>query len=98
MHVSVKGAYAQGIATFSTHCWIYCMVCLRGLCLVELALCVGEMNQLKYSTLEYLNTKVCSFSYQHSDRFDKTQPMPKKSAAKLSISGSRYGNLGSAKK
>ncbi|XP_044194551.1 uncharacterized protein LOC122971866 isoform X1 [Thunnus albacares] len=50
------------------------------------------MIRLKYFTLEYLNTKIRSFPYQHSDRLDKPQPIPKNFAAKLSIGGNGHEN------
>lgn len=52
---------------------------------VELALCIREMICLKYFTLEYLNTQIRTFPYQHSDRLDKPQLIPKNFATKLSI-------------
>lgn len=59
---------------------------------VELALCIRKMIRLKYFTLEYLNTQIRSFPYQHSNRLDKPQVIPKNFAAKLSIVGNGHEN------
>nr|XP_023651449.1 uncharacterized protein LOC111835405 isoform X2 [Paramormyrops kingsleyae] len=64
----------------------------EGIVPVELALCISEMIHLKYFTLEFLNTKIRTFPYQHSDRLDKPQPIPKNFAAKLSIGGNGHEN------
>lgn len=64
----------------------------EGIVPVELALCIREMIRLKYFTLEYLNTKIRTFPYQHSDRLDKPQLIPKNFAAKLSIGGNGHDN------
>lgn len=59
---------------------------------VKFTLFVNEIVRLKYFTLEYLNTKICTFPYQHSDRLDKPQQIPKNFAAKLSIGGNGHEN------
>lgn len=59
---------------------------------VELALCIHEMIGRKFFTLEYLNTQIRTFPYQHSDRLDKPQVIPKNFAAKLSIGGNGHEN------
>lgn len=64
----------------------------EGIVPVELALCNREMICLKYFTLEHLNTKIRTFPYQHSDRVDKPQPIPKTFAAKLRIGGNGHEN------
>lgn len=63
-----------------------------GIVPVELALCISEMIRLKYFTLEYHNTKIRTFPYQHSDRLDKPQLIPKNFAAKRSIGGNGHEN------
>lgn len=45
----------------------------EGVVPVELALCIREMIRRKYFTLEYLNTKIRTFPYQHFDKIDKPQ-------------------------
>lgn len=64
----------------------------EGIVPVELALCIGEMIRRKYFTLEYLNTKIQTFPYQHSDRVDKPQLIPKNFASKQSIGGNGHEN------
>lgn len=64
----------------------------EGIVPVELALCIGELIRRKYFSLEYLNTKIRTFPYQHSDRLDKPQPIPKNFASKLSIGGNGHEN------
>ena len=64
----------------------------EGIVPVELALCISEMIRLKYFTFEHLSTKICTFPYQHSDRLDKPQLIPKDFAAKQSIGGNGYEN------
>ncbi|XP_053097175.1 uncharacterized protein LOC128320857 [Pangasianodon hypophthalmus] len=63
-----------------------------GIVPVELALCRSEMIRLKYFTLQFLNTKIRTFPYQHFDRLDKPQQIPKNFAAKLSIGGNGHEN------
>lgn len=48
----------------------------EGIVPVELALCIHEMIRL--------NTKIRTFPYEHFDRLDKPQPIPKTFAAKVS--------------
>jgi len=60
---------------------------LKGLVPVELVLCIQEMISRKYFTLEYLNRKIASFSYQHTDKVDKPQPIPKTFTGKRTIGG-----------
>ncbi|KAK0151755.1 hypothetical protein N1851_006855 [Merluccius polli] len=55
----------------------------EGIVPVELALCIGEMIRCKYFTLEYLNRKIMSFPYQHTDKVDRSHPIPKTFAGKL---------------
>ena len=50
---------------------------LEGIILVELALCIREMIRLKYFSLEYLNQRITSFPYQHTDKVNKPHPVPK---------------------
>lgn len=64
----------------------------EGIVPVELALCVQEMIRLKYFTLEYLNRKIVSFPYQHSDKLDKPKPISKNFAAKRTIGGNGHEN------
>lgn len=64
----------------------------EGVVPVELALCIREMIRRKYFTLEYLNTKIRTFPYQHFDKIDKPQPIPKSFVAKLSIGGNGHEN------
>lgn len=64
----------------------------EGIVPVELALCIREMIGRKFFTLEYLNTQIRTFPYQHSDRLDKPQVIPKNFAAKLSIGGNGHEN------
>ncbi|XP_065099819.1 uncharacterized protein [Paramisgurnus dabryanus] len=64
----------------------------EGVVPVELALCIREMIRLKYFTLEYLNTKIRTFPYQHFDKVDKPQPIPKNFVSKLSIGGNGHEN------
>ena len=44
----------------------------EGIVPVELALCIGEMIRCKYFTLEYLNKRIVSFPYQHTDKDRKS--------------------------
>lgn len=64
----------------------------EGIVPVELALCFAEMIQRKYVSLEYLNKKIRTFPYQHSDRLDRPQPIPKNFASKQSIGGNGHEN------
>ena len=64
----------------------------EGIVPVELALCIHEMIRRKYFTLEYLNAQIRRFPYQHADRLDKPQVIPKNFAAKKSIGGNGHEN------
>ncbi|KAF7640853.1 hypothetical protein LDENG_00009480 [Lucifuga dentata] len=46
----------------------------------------------KYFTLEYLNRKIVSFPYQHTDKVDRPQPIPKTFAVKRTIGGNGHEN------
>lgn len=59
---------------------------------VELALCLQEMIRLKYFTLDFLNTKICTFPYKGTDKFDKPKPIPKTFMAKKTIGGYAHEN------
>lgn len=50
---------------------------LEGIVPMELALCVKEMIRLMYFTFEYLKNKITSFPYQHTDKVDRPQLLPK---------------------
>lgn len=65
---------------------------LEGIVPTELALCIQEMIRLNYLTLEYLNRKIVSFPYQHTDKVDKPQPISKNFAAKRTIGGNGHEN------
>lgn len=64
----------------------------EGIVPVELALCISEMIQKKYFTLEDLNKKICTFPYQQTDRLDKPQQISKNFAAKRTIGGNGHEN------
>lgn len=64
----------------------------EGIVPVELALCIGEMIRRKHFSLEYLNTKVCTFPSQNSGRLDRPQLITKHLAAKLSIGRNGHEN------
>lgn len=49
---------------------------------VELALCINEMISRTSFTLEYLNRKISTFPYKHSDRLDKPKTISKHFAVK----------------
>ena len=59
---------------------------------VELALCLGEMIGCKYFTLEDLNKRIISFPYQHTDKVERPQPIPKTFASKQTIGGNGHEN------
>ena len=59
---------------------------------VELALCIGEMIRRKYFTLEYLNERILSFPYQHTDKLDKPHKIPQTFTVKKSIGGNGHEN------
>ena len=65
---------------------------LEGIVPMELSLCVKEMIRLKYFTLEYLNNKITSFPYQHTDKVDKPQPLPKTFLSRGTIGGNGHEN------
>ncbi|XP_073718055.1 uncharacterized protein [Misgurnus anguillicaudatus] len=50
------------------------------------------MIRLKYFTLEYLNCKIVSFPYQHTDKIDKPRPISKNFASKRTIGGNGHEN------
>lgn len=56
---------------------IYYTIFAKGIVPVELSLCIREMIRLKYFTLEYLNQRITSFPYQHTDKVNKPHPVPK---------------------
>lgn len=64
----------------------------EGIVPVELALCISEMIRKKYFTLEDLNKKIHTFPYQHTDRLDKPQQIPKNFVAKRNIGGNGHEN------
>ncbi|KAF7641019.1 hypothetical protein LDENG_00299320, partial [Lucifuga dentata] len=64
----------------------------EGIVPVELALCFEAMINCKYFTLEYLNRKTVSFPYQHTDKVDRPQPIPKTFAVKRMIGGNGHEN------
>ena len=64
----------------------------EGIVPVELALCLGEMIRCKYFTLEDLNKRIISFPYQHTDKVDRPQPIPKTFASKQTIGGNGHEN------
>ena len=64
----------------------------EGIVPVELALCIGEMIRHKYFTLEYLNERILSFPYQHTDKLDKPHKIPQTFAVKKSIGGNGHEN------
>jgi len=57
---------------------------------MELSLCLKEMIRLKY--LEYLNNKITSFPYQHTDNVDRPQSLPKKFLSQGTIGGNGHEN------
>lgn len=64
----------------------------EGIVPVELALCIGEMIRRKYFTLEYLNERIVSFPYQHTDKLDKPHKIPQTFAVNKSIGGNGHEN------
>lgn len=64
----------------------------EGVVPAELALCIREMIRKKYFTLEYLNKKILSFPYQHTDKVDQPQTISKTFAAKNTIGGNAHEN------
>ncbi len=58
----------------------------EGIVPVELALCIIEIIHLKYFT------QIQTFPYQHSDRLDQPQVIPKNFLTKLSIGGNGHEN------
>lgn len=65
---------------------------LEGIVPVEIALFIGEMIHHKYFTPEYLNQKIISFPYKHTDKVDRPHPIPKTFPAKKTISGNGHEN------
>ena len=65
---------------------------LEGVVPVELSLCIKELIKLKYFTLEYLNEKISSFPYQHTDKVDRPQPIPKTFITRGTIGGNGHEN------
>ncbi|XP_041951021.1 uncharacterized protein LOC121711457 isoform X1 [Alosa sapidissima] len=65
---------------------------LEGIVPVELPLCLQEMIRLKYFTLDFLNTKICTFPYKGTDKSDKPKPIPKTFMAKKTIGGNAHEN------
>lgn len=66
---------------------------LEGIVPVELALCIQKMISLKHFTLDYLNRKVESFPYQHTDKVDKPKPISKTYTTKMTIGGNGHEKL-----
>lgn len=64
----------------------------EGVVPTEMALCIREMIRSKYFTLEYLNNKIVSFPYQHTDKVDRPQTISKTFAAKNTIGGNALEN------
>lgn len=62
----------------------------EGIVPIEMALCIRQMIQNKYFTLDHLNAKIKAFPYEHYDRLDKPQTIPKTFATKLSIGGNGH--------
>lgn len=65
---------------------------LEGIVPIELCLCIKEMIRLKYFTLEYLNQRIRSFPYQHSDKVNRPHPVLKTSLAWGTIGGNGQEN------
>ena len=65
---------------------------LEGIIPVELTLCIREMIRLKYFTLEYLNQRITSFPYQHTDKVKKPHPVPKTFMTRGTIGGNGHEN------
>ncbi len=59
---------------------------------MELSLCIKTLIQMKYFTLEYLNQKIASFPYQHADKVDRPQPIPKTFLSRGTIGGNGHEN------
>lgn len=66
---------------------------LEGILPVELSLCIKEMIRLKYFTLEYLNQKITSFPYQHTDKVNRPHPIPKTFMTWETIGGNGHENV-----
>lgn len=64
----------------------------EGVVPTEMALCIREMIRSKYFTLEYLNNKIVSFPYQHTDKVDRPQTISKTFAEKNTIGGNAHEN------
>lgn len=65
---------------------------LEGIVPVELALCIQKMIRLKHFTLDYLNSKIESFPYQHTDKVDRPKPISKTYTTKMTIGGNGHEN------
>lgn len=65
----------------------------EGIVPVELALCIRKMIRSKYFTLQYLNKRIASFPYQHTDNVDRPQRIPKTYAKKKTIGGNGHENM-----
>lgn len=65
---------------------------LEGIVPVELSLCIKTMIRMKYFTLEYLNQKIASFPYQHTDKVDRPHPIPKTFLSRGTIGGNGHEN------
>jgi len=65
---------------------------LEGIVPVELSLYVKEMIRLKYFTLEYLNKRIASFPYQHTDKVNRPQTIPKTYLSRGTIGGNGHEN------
>ncbi|XP_052468758.1 uncharacterized protein LOC128026067 [Carassius gibelio] len=50
------------------------------------------MIRMKYFTLEYLNQKIASFPYQHTDKVDRPHPIPKTFLSRGTIGGNGHEN------
>ncbi len=68
----------------------------EGIVPVELALCIGEMIRRKNFSLEYLNDRIMSFPYQHTDKINKPHKIPLTFTVKKSIGGNGHGKCHTA--
>lgn len=50
------------------------------------------MIHLKYLTFDYLNRKIALFPYQHTDKVDRPQPIPKTFTSKGTIGENGHEN------
>ncbi|XP_059180201.1 uncharacterized protein LOC131959109 [Centropristis striata] len=65
---------------------------LEGIVPIELALCIKEMIRLKFFTLEYLNQKITSFPYQHTDKVNRPKAIHKTFMTRGTIGGNGHEN------